>query len=370
LLATAGSPETTVLGISELKVGALDHDTPGLWSGFGVERQSVDANLEVLFLPWAYTFGGYLRPALGATINFHGETSKAYADLRWERESPSGVFFALGMGAAVHNGDINLTDPARKALGSPVLFHPSAELGYRWDGVNSLSIFADHMSNGFTQRYNDGMDTVGIRYGRRLAPIAIDSQLEASPVRDFAGPYAGVFGGYQYETIDWYTAPPVAAAQGSFAWGAYAGYNWQSGAGIFGLEADGSPARRSLGVGCDLGGTFCQTDIHGVYSLRARFGWVIDSVMIYGSGGVALMPWDSKVLNLVTSLRLDQARGLNYGVAVGGGIEYKPFQHLGVRAEFLHYGVAGWDLDLPGAGTTANQFQSYVGRVGVTWYFQ
>jgi hypothetical protein len=64
--------ETPVLGISELKFGALDHDTPGLWSGFGVERQSVDPNAEVLFLPWAYTFGGYLRPAIGTTINFNG----------------------------------------------------------------------------------------------------------------------------------------------------------------------------------------------------------------------------------------------------------------------------------------------------------
>src|SRR5262245_37225021 len=70
----AEPPRTSILGISELKFGALDHDTPGLWSGFGVERQSVDANLEVLFLPWAYTFGGYLRPAIGATINFNGDT--------------------------------------------------------------------------------------------------------------------------------------------------------------------------------------------------------------------------------------------------------------------------------------------------------
>jgi opacity protein-like surface antigen len=368
LPAIAESPETTVFGISELKFGALDHDTPGLWSGFGAERQSVDANFEVLFVPWAYTFGGYLRPALGATINFNGDTSKVYADLRWEREAPSGVFFALGMGAAVHNGEVNLTDPARKALGSPVLFHPSAELGYRWDGVNSISIFADHMSNGFTQRYNDGMDTVGIRYGRRLAPI--DAPVEESPVRDFAGPYVGIFAGYQHETADWYTASPVATVQNSFAWGGYAGYNWQSGAGIFGLEVDASPARRSLGVGCDLAGTSCHMDIRGVYSLRARFGWVIDNVMIYGSGGVALTPWDSSVLNPVTSQHLDQASGLNYGVAVGGGIEYRPFQHLGVRAEFMHYGLAGWDLNLPVAGTTANQFQSYVGRVGVTWYFQ
>ena len=374
----ADPPQTPVLGISELKFGALDHDTPGLWSGFAAERQAVDANLEVLFLPWAHTFGGYLRPAIGATINFNGDTSKAYADLRWETETASGLFFALGMGAAVHNGEINLTDPSRKALGSPVLFHPSAELGYRWDGINSLSIFADHMSNGFTQRYNEGMDTVGIRYGRRLAPIMSDAPIAEHPVANFSGPYVGAFAGYQDERADWYqydaanwsTLPPVAVTQTSLVWGAYAGYNLQSGKGIFGIEADASPTKRNLGMGCDVGGISCQMDIGGVYSVRARFGWAFDNVMVYGSGGVALTPWASSVINLTTSQRLDHASGLNYGVAVGAGIEYKPLQHLGVRAEVMHYGVAGWDLNLPTAGTTSNQFQSLVGRIGITWYIQ
>ena len=378
LPAMADPPQTPVLGISELKFGALDHDTPGLWSGFAAERQAVDANLEVLFLPWAHTFGGYLRPAIGATINFNGDTSKAYADLRWETETASGLFFALGMGAAVHNGEINLTDPSRKALGSPVLFHPSAELGYRWDGINSLSIFADHMSNGFTQRYNEGMDTVGIRYGRRLAPIMSDAPIAEHPVANFSGPYVGAFAGYQYERADWYqydaanwsTLPPVAVTQTSLVWGAYAGYNLQSGKGIFGIEADASPTKRNLGMGCDVGGISCQMDIGGVYSVRARFGWAFDNVMVYGSGGVALTPWASSVINLTTSQRLDHASGLNYGVAVGAGIEYKPLQHLGVRAEVMHYGVAGWDLNLPTAGTTSNQFQSLVGRIGITWYIQ
>jgi len=370
LPAVADPPDTPFLGISELKFGALDHDTPGLWSGFGVERQAVDANFEVLFVPWAYTFGGYLRPAIGTTINFNGETSKAYADLRWEAESASGIFFALGMGAAVHNGQLDLSEPGRKALGYPVLFHPSAELGYRWDGINSISFFADHISNGFTRRYNEGMDTVGIRYGRRLGAIVPEVPAEEVPVANFAGFYVGAFAGYQYETTDWYTAAPVSATQSSFAWGGYAGLNLQSGKGIFGIELDASPVTRSFAAGCDLPAATCQTDIKGVYSARARFGWVIDNVMIYGSGGVALAPWDSSVIDPVTKQALDHVTGLNFGVAVGAGLEYKPFEHLGVRAEVLHYGLAGWDLKLPAAGTTATQFESYVGRVGVTWYFQ
>ena len=57
-------------------------------------------------------------------------------------------------------------DPA--ALGGRVLFHIPLEVGYRWDGHNSVSAYFDHMSNGYTNRFNEGMDRVGIRYGYRF----------------------------------------------------------------------------------------------------------------------------------------------------------------------------------------------------------
>jgi opacity protein-like surface antigen len=366
-LPALAEPPSSPFGISELKLGALYHDTPGLWAGASVERPAADANLEVLFAPWSQAFGGYLRPALGATINFNGETSKAYADLRWEIEAPSGLFFALGMGAAVHNGDTDISDPDRKALGFPVLFHPSAEIGYRWDGVNSLSIFADHMSNGFTQRFNEGMDTVGIRYGRRLVPIATEAPPNL-PSSDFSGFYVGAFAAYEHETTDWFTASPVRSERNSAGWGGYAGYNWQSGKGLFGLEVAASPAKRSFDTGCETG-VDCRIEINGVYSVGARFGWVIQNVLIYGSGGVALAPWDASVIDLGTAARLDHVSGVNYGVAVAAGVEYKPMQNFGLRAELAHYGIDGWALDLPSAGATSNQFQGYVARAGVTWYF-
>jgi outer membrane immunogenic protein len=161
----------------------------------------------------------------------------------------------------------------------------------------------------------------------------------------------------------------VSAARSAFAWGGFAGINWQSGKGIFGFEADALPATRNFAVGCATAGTSCQMDIHGVYSVRPKFGWVIGSTLVYATGGVALAPWQSRVLNLATVQSLDHANGLNYGVAVGAGVEHKLAPNLGVRAEFLHYGIAGWDLNLPPAGSTANQFQSSVARVGFAWYF-
>ncbi len=154
--------------INEVKLGGLYHDPGDLWSGFRLERPTAVLNAEVLFSPHVRFLGGTVRPALGATFNFIGGTSKAYIDARWEVETASGLFFALGVGAAVHDGTVGPTDPIRKALGSRVLFHFPAELGWRWDGHNSVSVYFEHISNGYTQDFNEGLDAIGMRYGYKF----------------------------------------------------------------------------------------------------------------------------------------------------------------------------------------------------------
>jgi hypothetical protein len=154
--------------VDELKIGVLWHDVPGLWSGFQAEPNSADINIEALLSPSVAFLGGTIRPALGASISTIGATSDAYIDARWQYETPSGIFFGLGLGAAVHDGQLQLEDWDRKALGSRVLFHIPAEVGYRFDDHNSLSAYFEHMSNAYTVSPNEGMDRLGIRYGYRF----------------------------------------------------------------------------------------------------------------------------------------------------------------------------------------------------------
>jgi lipid A 3-O-deacylase len=154
--------------VSELKLGVLAHDVPDLWSGFQREEGTADINIEALLSPSAAFFGGTLRPAIGASINTGGQTSHAYIDARWQYETQSGVFFGLGLGAAVHDGNLDASDPDRKALGSTLLFHIPAELGYRLDDHGSFSLYFEHISNAYTQDENEGLDRLGVRYGYRF----------------------------------------------------------------------------------------------------------------------------------------------------------------------------------------------------------
>ena len=151
--------------IDEVRIGILAHDVPGLWSGWRIETARPDINGEVILSPSVNFLGGTVRPAIGGSYNTGGGTSKAYVDARWEVQSALGVFFGLGLGAALHNGYRDSTSIDHKALGSRVLFHIPIEIGYRFQGGQTVSVYFEHISNGYTQKSNEGLDSLGVRYG-------------------------------------------------------------------------------------------------------------------------------------------------------------------------------------------------------------
>lgn len=154
--------------VSELRLGVLAHDVPNLWSGFSVEPDAVAINAEALLSPSLPFLGGAIHPALGASIATEGGTSNIYLDARWQAELPNHFFIGLGLGATVHDGQLDLKNWDEKALGSRVLFHIPLEIGYRLDEHNSISAYFEHMSNANTSDPNEGLDRLGARYGYRF----------------------------------------------------------------------------------------------------------------------------------------------------------------------------------------------------------
>jgi lipid A 3-O-deacylase len=165
--ASGGAMAQSAPSSLEIRGGVLAHDVPDLWAGFNLEG-GVDINAEALIGRGLPFLGGSIRPALGASINTEGFTSRVYLDARWEYEWRNGLFLGLGLGAAVHDGEIDCCEPDRKALGSRVLFHIPLELGLRLDERNSVSVYFEHMSNANLADVNEGLDAIGARYGRRF----------------------------------------------------------------------------------------------------------------------------------------------------------------------------------------------------------
>jgi hypothetical protein len=154
--------------ISEIRLGLLGHDVDKLWSHFR-EESGVDYNSEIIFgWPSASLFSGTLRPNLGININNRGDTDKLYAGVLWEYEFSNGVFLNLGLGAAVHDGELETREDDKKQLGSRLLLRVPIEIGYSISFHHRISIAFDHVSNAYLATPNEGMDTLGLRYGYRF----------------------------------------------------------------------------------------------------------------------------------------------------------------------------------------------------------
>jgi len=153
--------------VDEIRVGVLYHDL-GVWSGTNRE-DGIDYNAELVFSPSWKILHGKIRPNAGFSLNDRGSTSKIYGGGIYEYRWSNGAFIDLGLGIAIHNGETDTDDPDDKnLLGSPVLFRVSIEPGITFKQHHRLSVMFDHVSNGYLADPNEGLDTLGIRYGYRF----------------------------------------------------------------------------------------------------------------------------------------------------------------------------------------------------------
>jgi lipid A 3-O-deacylase len=150
-----------------LAVGVLAHDI-GPLSDY--DERGVDLNVEVLFTP--LNLPGSPRPHLGATLNFSGDTSAAYAGLTFPFHESRRWFMNGFIGGAVHNGPLH-KDPVRCrpysdcGFGARYLPHFGLNYGYYLTTGHAISLYWDHMSHKWViEEENEGVDHLGLRYQR------------------------------------------------------------------------------------------------------------------------------------------------------------------------------------------------------------
>lgn len=156
-----------LVGDRILALGIFAHDR-----GPASDRHEdgIDLNLEVLFAP--LNLFGSPRPHLGATLNFEGDTSIAYAGLSWRSLEQARLFVDLFLGAAIHDGPLH-KDPLRCDLvsdcgfGIRVMPRFGLEAGFRLNPHAAVSLYTDHMShNWIIGGENEGIEHAGLRYRR------------------------------------------------------------------------------------------------------------------------------------------------------------------------------------------------------------
>jgi lipid A 3-O-deacylase len=147
------------------RIGLLDHDVNGLWSGSSAEG-GFDVNAEIVFKkPGFLLWRGSILPNLGVTLNNQRDTNTLYGGFIWEFVSKAGLFFNTGLGLAVHSGELETDDDQKKSLGSRVLFRIPIEIGATFGMRHRISFIFAHISNAYLADPNQGLDVLGVRYG-------------------------------------------------------------------------------------------------------------------------------------------------------------------------------------------------------------
>jgi lipid A 3-O-deacylase len=166
-LAQTKSSEKMGYGIlSELRLGVMAHDV----GVFGrQEEDGVNANVEFMFVsPELLSAIWSPRPHAGFSVNSSNGTNQAYLGLTWTWEFFEKIYVEGSIGGAYHDGANETIVIGQKSLGCKVLFRESAALGYRVTEKHSLSVMLDHISNASLCTSNEGLDSLGVRYGYRF----------------------------------------------------------------------------------------------------------------------------------------------------------------------------------------------------------
>ena len=155
------------------------------------------------------------------------------------------------------------------------------------------------------------------------APVAVAS------VYNWTGFYLGLVGGGSWEDSN---SPRM---QGGFV-GGTAGYNWQTGNVVFGVEADGAWADVSASATAFGLTLSSKTDAMG--TVRGRIGYAVNNVLFYGTGGYAWI--DNKLTLSALGVTASDSKW-HSGWTVGAGVEAFIAPQWSIKGEYLYRSLGG-----------------------------
>lgn len=151
----------------EFRFGVLSYDS-GVFSP--KEYNGVVLNGEFLFTsPDFLSSIGSPRPYIGFDAAVaENPIHFAYVGLSWDFRLYKKLYLTTSLGGAVTTAKELYSPDGYKAMGSRVLFHLGAGLGYDFNENWTAQLYADHFSNANLGKRNEGAEAAGIRIGYRF----------------------------------------------------------------------------------------------------------------------------------------------------------------------------------------------------------
>ena len=177
------------------------------------------------------------------------------------------------------------------------------------------------------------------------APYTVNQPLNAY---SWAGPYLGGNFGYAWGSVDNAWAKPS-----GFIGGLQAGYNWQRGPWVFGVEGDIQ--------GSSADDTFAAWKFSNPWfgTVRGRVGYAFGNVLVYGTLGLAVGGGRVELGGASESRT-------HTGWTAGAGMEVALTNAWSARVEYLYVDLSDRPYGLIGSN---HGFESSLFRIGVNYRF-
>ncbi|GMO94125.1 porin family protein [Bradyrhizobium sp. TM239] len=187
-------------------------------------------------------------------------------------------------------------------------------------------------------------EAADLNYGQR-APYTVNQPLNAY---SWAGPYLGGNIGYEWGSVDNNPSKPS-----GFVGGVQAGYNFQNGPFVFGVEGDIQAA------GAD--DTFAPWKFSNPWfgTLRGRAGYAFSNILFYGTAGLAFGELRAQTFGWTES-------HTTAGWTIGAGAEVGFAPNWSAKLEYLYIDLSSSQFAITGV---SNGYSASVVRAGVNYHF-
>ena len=187
-------------------------------------------------------------------------------------------------------------------------------------------------------------EAADLNYGQR-APYTVNQPLNGY---SWAGPYLGANLGYEWGSVNNNPAKPS-----GFVGGVQAGYNFQNGPWVFGVEGDIQAA------GAD--DTFAPWKFSNPWfgTLRGRAGYAFSNVLFYGTAGLAFGELRAQTFGWTES-------HTSAGWTIGAGAEVMFAPNWSAKLEYLYLDLSTSQFAITGV---SNGYSASVVRAGVNYHF-
>jgi outer membrane immunogenic protein len=198
-----------------------------------------------------------------------------------------------------------------------------------------------------------------------VAPLYKAPPAQITQAYNWTGFYVGANGGGGWGHSFWNANSTGMNLSGAQA-GGTAGYNWQAGSAVFGIEGDldwsnlkGSATSALCPGGCTTSDTWLST-------VRGRAGYAFGGVLPYITGGLAVGDIHAAVPGFAGG------SSTNAGWTLGGGLEVALPGNWSAKAEYLHVDLGRFNcgLNCGGVSPTDNvSMHDDIVRAGLNYHF-